>query len=323
MGLFQQPVNFFHKDTGSIKMPTLSKTWGWLWLVLLAFLFIPLVIYHRTPKPCREPITYRIGKVDERFALTYQEFKAIVKTAADLWGKPIARDLFREYPDGVIEINLVYDYRQEATDRLKKLNYKIDFTKNSYDELKTRLENLKIEFEQKKASLDSDVNAYQTRVTAFNAEAESWNRQGGDPESFRQRMVKEKIELDNLHDALNLRREELKELTDTINSLVVVINEIATNHNLSLVDQQNTGNTLGREFCEGIYEKKKGRQTITIYQFEDRDRLVRVLAHELGHALGLRHSDNEGAVMYRLNNSPSLELAPEDVAGLKKLCKIQ
>jgi chromosome segregation ATPase len=304
-------------------MPTLLKTWGWLWVVLLAFLLVPALIYYRTPKPCQEPITYRIGKVDERFALTYQEFKAVVKTAADLWGKPLARDLFREYPDGVIEISLVYDYRQEATDRLKKLNYKIDSTKDSYEELKTRLENLKIEFTQKKEDLSNDLNTYQTRVAAFNTEAASWNRQGGGSESIHQQLIKEKNELNILRDTINIRREELKDLTDTINSLVVVINEIAYNHNLNLVDHQNIGNSLGREFCEGMYEKKKGRQTITIYQFADRDRLVRVLAHELGHALGLGHSDNEEAIMYRLNTSRSLELAAEDVAGLKKRCQVK
>ena len=302
-------------------MPTSSKTWGGLFIVLLAVLLVPSVIYFRMPKPCRDPITYRLGKVDERFTLTRQEFKTIVNTAAALWGKPISRLLFREDTEGIIEINLVYDYRQEATDRLKKLNYKIDYSKNSYEDLKIRLENLKIEFEQKNTALSGDFNAYQSRVNTFNAEAELWNRRGGVPESIHLKLIKEKNELNILRDPLDVRREELKSLTETINSLVVVINEIASNHNLDLVDHQNLGKTLGREFCEGLYENKNGRQTITIYQFDDHDRLVRVLAHEFGHALRLDHSGNEEAVMYRLNSSRSLEFAPEDVAALKKRCK--
>lgn len=304
-------------------MPASSKTGIGLLVILLVLLLIPAALYFRLPRPCRDPITYRIGKVDERFTLTRQEFATIVDTAAALWGKPISRDLFREDPDGTIEINLVYDYRQEATDRLKKLNFKIDYSKNSYEELKTRLENLKTEFDQKNAALIDDLNAYQARIKAFNAESELWNQRGGAPENIHLKLTKEKDELNALRDPLEIRRAELKDMTDTLNSLVVVINEIASNYNLDLVDHQNTGKTLGREFCEGLYEKKRGRQTITIYQFDDSDRLVRVLAHEFGHALGLEHSDNEEALMYRVNRSHSPDLAPEDVAALKKRCKIQ
>ena len=89
------------------------------------------VIFLRTTKVCDDPISYRIGKVDERFGITREEFAIAVNMAAAMWGKPLAREIFREDAKGnsVVEINLVYDYRQEATDKLKKLNYNIDKTK--------------------------------------------------------------------------------------------------------------------------------------------------------------------------------------------------
>jgi hypothetical protein len=303
-------------------MSTSSTTIGRLFFFILAILIILFIIFVGTPKPCHDIVTYRLGNIDERFNLTREEFQTAVNMAAAMWSKPFHRDIFREEPDGAIEIRLLYDYRQEATDRLKKLNFKIGRSKESYEELKSRLENLRAEYEQKKAGLSSDFNDYNTKVKAFNNETESWNRRGNVPQSIHMRLTKEKDELVALSDNLHARQEEMKTLVDTINSMVVVINAMASNNNLDIVDQQNTGNALGREFCEGLYEYENGKRSITIYQYDNEYRLVRVLAHEFGHALGLNHSKSAEAVMYPFIRSDSLELASDDIAALKKHCKI-
>jgi hypothetical protein len=304
-------------------MSTSIKNKSWQPISLLAVLFFLAVFYWHQPSPCQFPVTYRIGTVDGRFGLTHQEFRVAVHRAAALWGEPLSRALFQEDPQGAIEVNLVYDYRQETTDQLKKLNYTLDGSKSSHDELNNRLAGLKKEYEDKNTALSKDSSTYQGRINAFNTEVETWNRRGGVPENIHRRLNQEKEELDRLRDILQGRQEELKNLAYTINNLVVVINEIATNHNLNLFERQNTGNSLGREFCEGLYETKDGRQTITIYQFDSEARLERVLAHEFGHALGLPHSPAEEAVMYRLVKSLPLKLSPEDRAALKKQCKIR
>jgi hypothetical protein len=294
------------------------KNRSWPIIFLLVILSVLAFFYFRPPGLYQFPITYRIGTVDGRFGLTQQEFQVAVSRAAALWGEPLSRTLFQEDPQGLIEVNLVYDYRQEATDQLKKFNYKLDGSKNSYDELNRRLAELKTEYVEKNSLFGRDSNFYHDRVKAFNSDEEERARRGGITENILRRLNQEKEELDHLRDSLQRRQEELKNLAYTINNLVVVINEIAANHNLNLVERQNTGNTLGREFCEGLYEKKDGRQTITVYQFDSQDRLVRVLAHEFGHALGLPHSPAEEAIMYRLIKSTALKLSPEDVLALKK-----
>ncbi|MEN6319439.1 MAG: matrixin family metalloprotease [Syntrophaceae bacterium] len=289
-------------------------------LFLLVALTVLVVFYFRTPRPCKDVLTYRIGTVDERFGISHQEFADSVRTAASLWGKPSSRELFREDPKGIIEINLIYDYRQEASDKLKHLNYKIENTRSSYDDLKNRFENLKAEYVQKKSDIVSDLNMYNTRVNVLSAEIEAGRQRGGVPQDVYKRIMMEKEELNAIRDNLQARQEEMNKMADTINNMVVVINEIATNTNLDLVQYHDAGKPLSGEFCEGNYIIKDGKKTMTIFQFDNGSRLVRVLTHEFGHALGLNHSDNPDAVMYRLIQSDSIELTPADITALKARC---
>jgi len=288
--------------------------------LLLITLIALAVIYYRMPRPCQVPLTYRIGTVDSMFGLIRPDFAGAAGKAASIWGKPYARPLFREEPGGKIEINIIYDYRQEAVDKLKKLHYAIGTTKGTYDDMKVRFENLKAEYETKNSALASDSDAYSRRLGVYNAEVAGGRQRGVVTEDFYRRLRAEAGELNSMRQNLQARQEELKKIADILNSMTVVINDIAANHNLDVVKSYDASSRLGSEYCGGDYVSKDGKQTITIYQFDDENRLVRVLAHEFGHALGLKHNDNPTAIMYRLMQSDSLSLAPDDIAALKERC---
>ena len=266
------------------------------------------------------PVTYHIGRVDQRFALSREDVDDAVSRAISPWETAAGRQLFKEEVNGSIEINFLYDYRQETGEKLKAITGHIDTTKGSYDALKAHLEKAGAEFKQKQAALAADVDAYNARVASYQAQSNASAQRGSAPGEIHQRLLEEKADLEKVRTDLQARQDDLNTTADALNDMVATINEIAARLNLDVVTYNNVGNQLGSRYSEGLYESRNGAQTITIFHFADKDRLVRVLAHEFGHALGLQHNNNPQSLMYPLNQAVDLTLSPEDVRALRQRC---
>ena len=271
--------------------------------------------------PCSSPITYRIGTIDPQFGLSQAQFFAAIQRGVAIWEKGSKRTLFAyDQNNGSVVVNLVYDYRQQAIDKLKNVGITIDDTQSSYDQLKAKYDALKGSYEQNKSTLESQIAAFQRDQDAYNAEVQSWNAHGGAPRDVYQQMQVTKADLDARRAQVQTDQNAFNTQVDTINALVTTLNRLVGVLHLQAAKYNAIGQETGGEFEEGVYESVLGAQKIDIYEFGNRAELTRVLAHELGHALGLNHADDKDAIMYRLNQSSNDRMTPSDLTELERVC---
>jgi hypothetical protein len=275
--------------------------------------------------PCGQPITYSLGSFDERFNISKEEFIRVANIAENTWGESISKQLFTYVSNGSgdLKINLIYDARQEASQKLKEIGITVNDSKASYDDLNSKYDTMRADYLNLKAEFESRIVLFQNRQNAYEKEVTYFNANGGASKDDFDRLNTEKNYLNTELIEINKLQAGLNSEVGNINALVIVLNRLASSLNIEVNKFNTIGTSLGGEFEEGTYQEGPAGKEIDIYQFNDEGKLVRVLTHEFGHALGLDHLENPKAVMYRLNNGVNEKLTADDITALKNRCGIK
>lgn len=252
---------------------------------LVCVLFFALVWY-QGQRPCQKPLTYDIGKIDPRHNLSAQDFLTLIKKGESIWEKSTGKNLFDYQKGGHIKVNLVYDKRQKTYDARKKESLTLGLTEGA------------LESEKQKLSVQQE--AYNAKLASYNSDVASWNRRGGAPPSVVASFLARKNELAADAQSLQVAVARYNDLVRTYNNHVADWNSLA-----------------GEETTAG---DAKSTGEVNIYLLENSKSDAVLVAHELGHALGLNHVNDSKSIMYYRLDPEITVPSKSDLEALDQLC---
>lgn len=272
--------------------------------------------------PCTEPLTIRMGKLDDRFQIERQTLENAVREVADLWSSSMGKPVVVYSDDAELDVDLVYAEEQQLTDSERQFRDRLQSESISLDVMERQYKDREREHEREVRRYENEMEQLQISVDRLNQWVNIQNRNGGFNDDELRQYEYRKASIDKKSAALDLKQGELMKEAEHMNRLLSDLNRRINKKN-ELVDEYNSTFTGERKFTQGAYEWNQMGKSIRIFQFSSLDELKLVLAHEVGHALGLDHVENPSSVMYYLMGNQKvngLALSDEDLAALQAIC---
>jgi hypothetical protein len=229
----------------------------------------------------------------------------------------VERELFVYDESSDFTIDFRYDDRQASADSEAMQRAELDTQQKKSEEIQKVVKEFQTQYDQLLATYNERANSYETRLADYNAEVGTYNDRGGAPPDVYDRLEEERIALSVEVEELNRLSVELKTIVDKINELADQGNALVEEYNRR-VTEYNEEFGFTHEFTQGDYQG----DAIHVYKFSNEAELVKVLAHEFGHALGIDHVEGSTSLMYYLleNTGEVSTLSSYDLTSYKMVC---
>lgn len=240
-----------------------------------------------------QPLKYRIAFIDPRFQLTKEQLIEVSQQAAEIWHKETGKTYFSYNSEAQLSINLIYDDHQiiksEQQENLNTLLQKQEQWRIKNEEIilnKQEIDQLSSDLNKKKISLKAEFEHYQRDVTDFNQGQHRYYL--ADELKERQNQLQQisgnlQNESNNLNFKIQLLNIKIKELNQEQSDLTMLMTQFKLEQKASI-----------QTFHKGLFSQNQ----IQIYGYASLNDLRLTLAHEFGHALGLKHTTDPKSLMY-------------------------
>ncbi|OTG63221.1 matrixin [Acinetobacter sp. ANC 4470] len=270
-------------------------------------------VLDRIQHPFDIRLRYRIAEVDPRFGLSKEQVMQLSQQATDIWKMGTGKDYFVYDPDAKLTIHLIYDERQDESNQRRQQLGNIEQNQQIWSNKNQNLKQVKDEIDRantlldtKKTQLDAQLHQYNQQITIIN---QSGSIHPSQRDLFIQRRNQLQQQIFALEQEIHLYNQKIQQLNHQVGEL----NQI--NHQLNQSIDQFNQRFQARLFDKGLFNGKQ----INIYEFSSKDDLRLTLAHEFGHALGLKHNQDPVALMYPMmkdQNMQNFSLTTADLALL-------
>jgi predicted Zn-dependent protease len=238
-----------------------------------------------------QPLRYRIANLDPRLNIDQQQMIDLSKQAAAIWEKNTGQKYFVYDPEAEFVINLVFDQRQLRSMKRAESLGQLEQEQQNWLNRNEKLQKVNADLAESSAQLEQQKQAYENQAQQYQLGLAQYKADHSNKALFA---------------SLQKQQRDLQQQAVKLQAKIAEYNHKVQQNQLKAEKSQQVYQELTASVAEFnetfkpevLHKGQFDGKQIFVYEFSSIDDLRLTLAHEFGHALGLKHTRDPKSLMY-------------------------